>query len=278
MTVRWSTHSDHMLASGDRDGHLLIWDVRRAKNCLKHFDFNCISRKSDSEHHSDSGKRKIFETLKDEPHKRYKHSNKNSNLHKFEATKANPKSTACSTSSIPIAHNGAVNGLLFCDDGKSLISFGCHDGRTRKWDISSGINKKIKFPKLPPNKNAPKMCMKIDYTAGIVPGPDLIFVPSEDSVVVFDSADGKRVKTLNGHFSNVNCCAFNPTEQELFTGGSDRNILIWEANMSQTDAYLEHMKFTCTENGNAISNNDMPFNDVTRDNWSSSEEDTEEDV
>ena len=48
----------------------------------------------------------------------------------------------------PIAHNGAVNGILFCDDGKHLISFGCHDGRTRKWDIFSGINKKVKFPKL----------------------------------------------------------------------------------------------------------------------------------
>jgi hypothetical protein len=37
------------------------------------------------------------------------------------------------------------------------------------------------------------------------------------------------------------------------------------------------MKFTNIENGNGISIKDIPINDVIRDNWSSSEEDTEED-
>ena len=279
MSVKWSPYTDYQLASGDRDGHLLLWDVRRAKNCLRYFDFNCISRKSEKEH-SVPNKRKYPSTskgtgapnLSKDNHSRYSDkSNCSNNTNRNSKGNIVPMNT-------PIAHNGAVNGILFCDDGKHLISFGCHDGRTRKWDIFSGINKKLKFPKLPPNKNAPNMCLKIDHTSGIVPGPGLVFVPSEDSIVVFDAGSGERLQTLNGHYSNVNCCLFNPHEQELISGGSDRNILVWESNHSQTDAYLHYMNSSASEHNLGLSSNGLSPNAVIRDNWSSSSEDELDEV
>ena len=274
MSVKWSPYTDYQLASGDRDGHLLLWDVRRAKNCLRYFDFNCISRKSERER-SISNKRKHPSTstsvgapkLSQSNHSRYSdRTNFSTNINRSSKSNNVPKN-------IPIAHNGTVNGILFCDDGKHLISFGCHDGRTRKWDIFSGFNKKIKFPKLPPNKNAPNMCLKIDHTSGLVPSPGLIFIPSEDSIVVFDAGNGDRLQTLNGHYSNVNCCLFNPHEQELISGGSDRNILVWESNHSQTDAYIHHLNSSASENDLGMSRNGLSPNAVIRDNWSSSSED-----
>ena len=274
MSVRWSPYTDYQLASGDRDGHLLLWDVRRAKNCLRYFDFDCIARKSDK---SSSNKRKASTPSTNSIGHKISKSSNSTCSDKSKISKKiilNSKNVSVPKST-PIAHNGTVNGILFCDDGKHLISFGCHDGRTRKWDIFSGINKKVKFQKLPPNKNAPNMCLKIDHTSGLVPSPGLVFIPSEDSIVVFDAQNGERLQTLNGHYSNVNCCLFNPHEQELISGGSDRNILIWDSNQSQSDAYLHHLN--SSSQGNRILNNDLSPDAVMRDNWSSSSEDELED-
>lgn len=33
--------------------------------------------------------------------------------------------------------------------------------------------------------------------------------------------------TLQGHYENVNCCCYSANDQELYTGGNDRQILIW---------------------------------------------------
>ena len=278
MVVRWSSHYEHQLASGDRDGHLLLWDVRRAKNCLRSFDFNNISKKSADQNPSFINERKkLAQPFKSCLHAKRKLSDIRSSRLRDNIGVLNVTSNKkdVQQNDIPIAHNGAVNGILFCDDGKHLISFGCHDGRIRKWDTLSGINKKIKFPKLPPNKNAPNMCMKFDQTSGIVPSPGLIFVPSEDSVVVFNIEDGERLKTLNGHFSNVNCCIYNPYQQELISGGSDRNILVWESNHSQTDAYQEFLTFSSNGSNNVTLSNDL-LNVATRDNWSSSDDETDD--
>ena len=119
--------------------------------------------------------------------------------------------------------------------------------------------------------------MKFDRTYGLVPSPGLIFVPSEDTIVVFDVKSGERLQTLNGHFYGVNCCKFNPNDQELISGGSDRNILIWESNRSQTDAYLNHLENSSIGNNEEMANKDTSLTLVTRDNWSSSDDETDED-
>ena len=273
MVVKWSTHSEYLLASGDRDGHILLWDVRRAKNCLRYFDFNNI--KSESKQEYNCGKRKhSLEILSSKLSKKTKSSYQR--FSKLDNDASNKK--VMNKEDFGVAHNGAANGILFCDDGKHLISFGCHDGRIRKWDVSTGINKKVEFPKLPPNKNAPKMCMQMGITSdALMPSPGLIFVPSEDSVVIFEIQTGDRFQTLNGHFSNVNCCIFNPHYQELITGGSDRNILVWEPNKSQTDAYIAHLQSKQGASDNIIPEYNTTLNALTRDNWSSSDDDTDED-
>ena len=130
MTVKWSPSSDYVLASGDREGHLLLWDVRRAKNCLRYFDFNCISRKYSKEIHSNSNKRISVQIPIQTPHKRRKqnHSTYIESYDNSESVNNISKKNNHTDMNIPIAHNGAVNGLSFSDDGKHLISFGCHDG------------------------------------------------------------------------------------------------------------------------------------------------------
>ena len=276
MVVRWSSRLEHLLASGDREGHLLLWDVRKAKNCLRYFDFNNISKSTGKCPQTDSNKAKSEVLPTSALNEKGRPSVSKGNCSRGSLSiSSNSKQHLNSNYSAPVAHNGAVNGILFCDDGKHLVSYGCQDGRLRKWDVINGINKKVKFPKLPPNYNSPNMCMKFDHTSGLVPSPGLVFVPSEDTIVVFDIETGERLQTLNGHLYGVNCCVFNPLSQELISGASDRNILIWESNQSQTNAYFDHLNNTST--GNVKTDIiDMPSNILTRDNWSSSEDETDD--
>ena len=45
--------------------------------------------------------------------------------------------------------------------------------------------------------------------------------------MMLDMMTGEKIKTLAGHFGTVYCSVIHPLDQELYTGGSDTNILCW---------------------------------------------------
>ena len=99
-------------------------------------------------------------------------------------------------------------------------------------------------------------------------GDKFLFVPTPSSNIhILDIENYSVVKTLNGHYSAVNCVTFNETEQEMYSGGNDRNILIWESNQARSEAYTEHL--AGTKRGNV----GITPHTVTVDNWSSSDDD-----
>ena len=57
--------------------------------------------------------------------------------------------------------------------------------------------------------------------------PALIFVPSGDKILVLNMITGARVATLTAHFQQTLACVYHPTLQYLFSGATDRNILVW---------------------------------------------------
>lgn len=59
------------------------------------------------------------------------------------------------------------------------------------------------------------------------PDSSLLFVPSANNVVVYDVWTGQSHSALRGHYDTVNCCAFHPHGQELYSGSNDRKILVW---------------------------------------------------
>jgi DNA excision repair protein ERCC-8 len=45
---------------------------------------------------------------------------------------------------------------------------------------------------------------------------------------VFDISSGRLVTQLRqGHFESINCCVFNPLQEELYSGGNDCSIMAW---------------------------------------------------
>jgi DNA excision repair protein ERCC-8 len=167
------------------------------------------------------------------------------------------------------AHCGSANGLAFCDDGLHLLSFGAHEAKLRRWDLSTGRNTKTPFVKLQKrnSSNKNKICSKMSLSPSFGHRDGIVFVPEGSNIAVVNVNTGKVIDRLRGHFHGVHCTAFNDRDQELYSGGGDRNILIWDSNREQVDAYEDHLKLV--GDVHHLKHDD----DLHQDEWSSSSDD-----
>ncbi len=97
-----------------------------------------------------------------------------------------------------------------------------------------------------------------------------MFVPSGHNVHLLDGDHYGAVSSLNGHYSDVTCCVYNEARQELYSGGMDRNVIIWESDLEQSEAYGEHLR---EQKGSDERQDMLKENTVTADNWSDDDDD-----
>ncbi|XP_071118181.1 DNA excision repair protein ERCC-8-like [Haliotis cracherodii] len=168
---------------------------------------------------------------------------------------------ASSVANSTTAHGGRVNGLSFTHDGLFLVTFGT-DNRLRLWNTYTGKNCMVNYGSI---ENDSKKNIQIGLSQGGC--PDVIFVPNDGNIDILDLHKGGYINTLRGHYNVVNCCLFNTNSHELFSGGSDRNILVW---VPHTDsAYDEHLK----DDSKSIQNPSFVKRiAATADTWSSDED------
>ncbi|CAN6583083.1 unnamed protein product [Malus baccata var. baccata] len=117
------------------------------------------------------------------------------------------------------AHYGAVTGLKVTEDAMYLLSAGS-DSRLRLWDIESGCNTSVNFETVRMQTSKPIQLATSQNS-------ELVLVPCMTAVKAFDMLSGKTSVKFRGHYEHVNCCWFNSQDQELYTGGNDRQILVW---------------------------------------------------
>ena len=87
----------------------------------------------------------------------------------------------------------------------------------------------------------------------------------------------KTLFAISGHFSDVNCCVYNEPLNELFTGGSDRNVLIYTSNSRRDKEYLEETGKSKKNDEEGTSLANTVTVDQTNDNWSSDDSSDEDD-
>ena len=59
-----------------------------------------------------------------------------------------------------------------------------------------------------------------------------LLVPCQLDVIVFELFSGKLVKKLDGgHYNMVTCCAVKPNDFEVYTGSSDKGIVVWSGKL-----------------------------------------------
>jgi DNA excision repair protein ERCC-8 len=112
--------------------------------------------------------------------------------------------------------------------------------------------------------NDTKKCMQFDVSVNS--DPKLVYVPSEGNILIYEIQTGEKVKALLGHYNCVNSCIFHPFYQELYSGGNDKNVLIWTAEHVPQAAYGKPSQMRNQTTGLFRR---TPL--VTADNWSSDE-------
>lgn len=164
-----------------------------------------------------------------------------------------------SSESANTAHNGRANGLCFTSDGLHLLTIGTDD-RMRLWNSSTGENTLVNYGRV---CNGSRKNLKLAVSHGC--RPDFAFVPVDSCIAVYDIYAGQLLTELRGHYNYVNCCTFQSYFQELYSGGSDVNILAWipdlgrigvendepkecEARTSQTGIFQDEWSSSDNEN------------------------------
>ncbi|TMW86953.1 hypothetical protein EJD97_020664 [Solanum chilense] len=241
MSVEWSASSEWVLITGGCDGAIRFWDIRRA-GCFLVLDqsHNQLGRRPSLLTRSTASKGSTLKpssggpnsSAKGRPSQKkmgnsasIKHSAIARQVRGFGKQRLHPG--MLSSQDRATAHYGAVNGLKVTNDGMYLLSAGS-DSRLRLWDIDTGCNTLVNFEtsRLQATK-ATQLAISHDST--------LVFVPCMSTTKAFDLWSGKKMMDLRGHYENVNCCLYNSLDQELFTGGNDRKILVWSPSRTTTE-------------------------------------------
>ncbi|KAM4065430.1 DNA excision repair protein ERCC-8 [Hirsutella rhossiliensis] len=162
LCTSWSPRHQHVLVSGHADGKVRIWDVRRAGGVIAQLD------QEDSL----------------------------GVLHRFGHAAAAGIDWAQTSHfrASAQAHDEAVNGLQWTDDGRYLLSAGL-DRRVRVWDAATGANTLASFGSLVQNQHAKTASFFVSPSALSTHG-DLLFWPNEQEILVFDLHSGDMITRL----------------------------------------------------------------------------------
>lgn len=160
LTTAWSPRKEHILVSGHADGKVRVWDIRRAGGVIAQLDQeDALGVVHRFRHASAAGLDRI--------------------THFREAAQA---------------HDEAVNGLQWTDDGRYIVSAGL-DRRVRVWDADTGGNTLASFGSLIQNQHAKTVNFLIS-PSGLSLNRELLFWPNDQEILAFNLHDGTLVTRL----------------------------------------------------------------------------------
>jgi len=113
-------------------------------------------------------------------------------------------------------HLAAVNTVIFDKTGRFLFS-GDNEGKLMLWDV----NKQIPIKYYLTGNSINDMCLS--------PNPANVFVAHSDrQIKLISLANGKLIRTLDGHTDVVNALAISPNRKYLLSGSNDKTARIWD--------------------------------------------------
>ncbi|KAM0256315.1 hypothetical protein ACHAQJ_005082 [Trichoderma viride] len=161
LSTAWSPRHEHILVSGHADGKARIWDIRRAGGVIAQLD------QEDSL----------------------------GVVHRFKHATASGSDWGMPHFRVSAqAHDEAVNGLQWTDDGRYIVSAGL-DRRIRVWDTDTGVNTLASFGSIVQNQHA-KTASFLVTPSGLSTGRQLLIWPNDQEILLLDLHDGTVVGRL----------------------------------------------------------------------------------
>jgi hypothetical protein len=114
-------------------------------------------------------------------------------------------------------HRGAIHGLAFAPDGKTVVS--CSEDQTlRLWDVAAGSER----------QRFTGHTDEVTDAAFTPDGRQLVSGGRDRSVRLWDVATGQEVRRFTGHTDAVGCVAVAPDGKHILSGGADRTLRLWD--------------------------------------------------
>ena len=213
LSVAWSPKHEHILASGASDGTVRFWDVRRSAATLGVLDMEDSVGVAGHD-----------------------------GLGRIARRRERGR-----------AHNGLVNGLIWTEDGRHVVTGG-HDERIRVWDTVTGANTLANFGPIIKNPRISTLWPALAPRSMVRPGDDFFFYPNEREILMYELFEGRLLKRLRpvataraesqerrGHrnlFNRVTALCWRPHNMELLSAHTDGTIRSWQPRTT-VDAMVE---------------------------------------
>jgi WD40 repeat protein len=112
-----------------------------------------------------------------------------------------------------------VLAAYYAPDGAHVVSISS-DRHMRLWDLVGGVSTTVSFGLRAPT--AQRRCKASFSRDG-----RYMFVGNANDVHVHETASGRLVRALRGHFNEVLCTAVNPKTKDVYSAGMDESVLLW---------------------------------------------------
>lgn len=140
-----------------------------------------------------------------------------------------------------LKYNGAdVTSVSFSRDGKQIVT-ASRDNIVRIWDPADGrmLRPPIKMPGDAEND------AEDDYygfnSASFSPdGKQVVTASEDDTVRIWDTADGRQVRVLGKHLQCVNTAVFSPDGNQIVTASDDNTARVWNTETGYSKALKGH--------------------------------------
>jgi len=123
-------------------------------------------------------------------------------------------------------HHASVHWLNFKADNKRLYSIDTNNTLIT-WNLAQ--TSRLRTPLLGANQST----INITQLAFSPKGQQMALATSDDTIILWDLINNKRLGVLSGHQEDVSSVAYSPNGKRLISGSRDNLVILWDINQQQ---------------------------------------------